>query len=103
MPMKLASGRCVRKAAIRCAPNRSPDASPATMPMVSIPAFTSTHDPAGGALQKVGEHADFRTSLGLLGKRGSGLIQRQAGFVQGLVRAFDPGERFRGEAAAAQA
>src|ERR1017187_8854022 len=99
--MNRARGRCLCSAAIRRAPSGSPEASPATMPMVTCRSVTSAHDPAGAVLQKLGEQADFSAGPGLFGELRLGLIQGQAGLVNRLVGSLDCGQGVGGAGAPA--
>src|SRR5512141_812278 len=87
---------------MRCDPSRSPDASPATTPMVSgasgIPAALPD-DAAGGARQKIEQRLDFRAILDLAREFPLGLLERETGLVKRFVRPLQARDHSRPEAA----
>src|SRR4051794_26404223 len=112
-------------ACISSAPSRSPEASPATMailtwsrprtgcfaralreatvrvPATPTPAQTtppaSSNDPASRRRKKLDQRSQLRNRRTLLFELRPGLVQQQAGLVQGLVGAPDRGNALGGK------
>src|SRR5688572_28393909 len=96
MPSKRACGRRSLTDRIRCAPSTSPDASPATMPMVSsAPAMIGAlaDNASAGSGQKIDERPDGRALDRLALERPLRLIQGQLGPVQRLVGTLQAPDR----------
>src|SRR5687768_4187055 len=105
MPSKRTCGRRPLRARIRCAPSTSPDASPATMPIVISAAVTIValaDDAAAGSAQKIDERSDGGTFAHLALERVLRLLQAQPGPVERLVGPLQAGDRVGVEAAPLQ-
>src|SRR5208282_6292304 len=95
MPMKRNSGLSSRSALISSAPSRSPEASPATIPIVrlrAVGAKCSADDATRRVGKEVEQQLQFRVRGHLRGDFLFRVFERQPGFVKRFITALDGGD-----------